>query len=94
MVWLSALICELPLEPDPMLENVYCLHCTLCEDACPVHAVGNPGLRQEDCKQHAFGSENGGEWKILCHQCRDICPHCLGVVNRGMRRPLASANVR
>jgi len=94
MVWLSAILCELPLVPDKMLEDVYCAGCTLCVDACPVHAVGDPALQQEDCLRYAFGSENGGEWKILCHQCRDVCPHCLGIINRGMRRPQARTNVR
>jgi len=94
MVWLGAVICELPLTPDPLLENAYCAHCSLCVDACPAHAVGEPAMEQDACKRHAFGGENGGEWKILCHQCRDVCPHCLGVINRGMRRPLVKNPAR
>lgn len=88
MVWLSAMVCELPLAPDPLLENRYCGDCTLCTDACPVHAVGKPELEQSACQHYAFGVENGGEYKIKCYRCREVCPHCLGTENRAMRRAL------
>jgi len=90
MVWLSAAICELPLEPDPLPELDYCGDCTLCTEVCPVHAVGEPQLKQQACADFAFGGENGGEWKIRCYRCREICPHCLGTLNRAMARPARS----
>ncbi|MCE5343260.1 MAG: 4Fe-4S binding protein [Eubacteriales bacterium] len=93
MVWLSAILCELELEPDPLLTTDFCKGCNLCVNACPAHAVGDPELKQNECRQYAFGSENGGEWKIKCYRCRDVCPHCLGERNRPMapprRRPCA-----
>lgn len=88
MVWLSAMVCELPLAPDPLLENRYCGACTLCTDACPVHAVGKPELEQSACRTYAFGGENGGEDKIKCYRCREVCPHCLGTENREMQRAI------
>lgn len=39
-----------------------------------------------DCSEYAFGGEDGGEWKIKCHRCRDICPHCYGKININMKR--------
>ena len=86
MVWLSAMVCDLPLTPDPLMDLRVCDHCTLCVDACPVHAVGEPAMHQQDCRDFAFGCENGGEFKIKCHRCRDACPHCLGDINRPMHR--------
>ncbi len=86
MVWLTAIVCELPLEPDPLLTTDYCADCTLCVDVCPAHATGEPELRQTTCSEFAFGGENGGEWKIKCFRCRAVCPHCLGEKNRDMRR--------
>ncbi len=84
MVWLSAVVCELELEPDPVIQRDYCGNCRLCVDACPIHAVGEPELKQNDCSQYAFGGENGGEWKIRCYRCREVCPHCLGEKNRAV----------
>lgn len=86
MVWLTTIVCELPLEPDPMLEKDYCGGCTLCKDVCPAHATGEPELKQLDCQHYAFGGEGEGEWKIKCFRCRSVCPHCLGEKNCGMRR--------
>lgn len=83
MVWLDAAVCALPLEPDPMLEVDYCSACARCVEVCPVHAVGDPQLRQEECLAYAFGGESGGEWKIRCRRCRTVCPHCLGTDNGG-----------
>ncbi|NLI22380.1 MAG: epoxyqueuosine reductase [Clostridiales bacterium] len=91
MVWLSAILCELPLAPDPLLANRYCEGCSLCVDVCPVQALGEPAMRQAVCLDYAFGGENGGEWKIRCYRCRDVCPYCLGEVNRGMMRPSVQA---
>ena len=84
MIWLSAVVCELPLAPDPVMEADYCSDCHLCVEACPVHAVGEPELKQSDCSAYAFGGENGGEWKIKCYCCREECPHCLGTRNGGL----------
>ena len=86
MVWLAAVVCELALTPDPLLENHWCEHCTLCVDACPAKAVGEPEMDQQACLHYAFGGENGGEWKIRCYRCRTVCPHCLGSENGQMRR--------
>lgn len=88
MVWLSAVICELELEPDPILTQDFCTDCRLCVEACPVHALDDgPELRQLDCSGYAFGGENGGEWKIKCFRCREACPHCLGTKNANLRAP-------
>ena len=87
MVWLHAIITEAELTPDPLLKNTYCTDaCHLCLDACPVHATGDPELRQTDCSGYCFGGENGGEWKIKCYRCRSSCPHALGSLNGGMER--------
>lgn len=87
MVWLSVILTELSLEPDPLLTSSLCPpKCTLCVDACPVHATGEPELKQTVCWNYAFGGENGGEFKIKCNKCRTVCPYCFGTENRGMRR--------
>lgn len=78
MVWLSALLTDAQLEADRILEGNPCLEgCNLCVDVCPVHALGDPAMKQFDCRNFAFGGENGGEWKIKCFKCREVCPNCL-----------------
>jgi epoxyqueuosine reductase QueG len=86
MVWLSVILTELELEADKILENKICNDCDLCVKVCPVHAIGEPEMNQSACWEYAFGGENGGEWKIKCHRCRDICPFCLGDANKNMKR--------
>ena len=82
MVWLNALVCDLPLESDALSDARWCDGCALCVDACPARALGNPAMEQDTCCAYAFGGENGGEWKIKCLRCREVCPHCYGELNR------------
>lgn len=82
MVWLGAVLTEVELEPDPVLEKI-CNDCCLCVKACPVNALAEPCLRQQDCWDYAFGdNEETKYWEISCHKCRDICPYNLGSENR------------
>jgi len=79
MVWLSVILVDIDLEPDNVMEGSPCLDgCNLCVDNCPVKAVGEPELKQIDCWNYAYGGENGGDFKIKCFKCREICPNCLG----------------
>lgn len=82
MVWLSVILTEADLEPDPMIHSKLCPDsCRLCMDACPIHAISAEGVNQMDCWNYAFGAEDGGDFKIKCNRCRTICPHCLGDIN-------------
>ncbi len=86
MVWISVILTELELEADEILKDTFCTDCNLCVEVCPAHALGDPEMLQTACGNYAFGGEDGGEWKIKCHRCRDICPFCLGIKNRSMLR--------
>jgi epoxyqueuosine reductase len=80
MLWLSAAFVAERLEPDPLADYDPCPEtCTLCLDACPVRALDGVSIDQGACKAHAFGSHNGGEWRIKCFTCRKVCPNALGV---------------
>jgi epoxyqueuosine reductase len=79
MIWLSVILVDIDLEADDVMEGSPCIDgCDLCVDVCPAKAVGEPELRQMDCWNYAFGGENGGDFKIKCFKCREICPNCLG----------------
>jgi epoxyqueuosine reductase QueG len=78
MVWLSVILTDAELEADAVLEGSPCPDgCSLCVDVCPVHALGDPAMNQKACADYAFGGEDGGEWKIKCFKCREVCPNCL-----------------
>ncbi len=80
MIWLSVILTEAELEADPLMARGLCPKgCTLCIDACPVGALGEPAMRQTDCWDYAFGGENGGEFIIKCNRCRSVCPMRFGV---------------
>lgn len=86
MVWLSVILTEIELKADKLIENSFCNNCNLCVNACPVQALGELEMKQQACYEYAFGGENGGDWKIKCHSCRDICPYCYGKINSNMKR--------
>jgi epoxyqueuosine reductase QueG len=88
MVWLSVILTDAELEPDKVMEGSPCPEkCHLCIDVCPAKAIGSPEMNQTGCWDYAFGGENGGEFKIRCFKCREICPNCLGEINYRSKTP-------
>ena len=86
MVWLTVILTELELKADELITDSFCNDCNLCVTACPVQALGQPEMKQLTCWEYAYGGENGGDLKIKCHRCRDICPWCYGKKNRRYKR--------
>jgi len=82
MVWLSSVLIDTELEPDPMLSECLCKDdCSLCIVNCPVNALGNPEMNQSACSSFAFHEVEGDDWTIKCYKCRTICPYCYGSKN-------------
>jgi len=80
MIWLSAVLVSIKLAPDPLVDYDGCLSsCTICLDSCPVQALDGVSINQKACWDYAFGTHNGGGWRIKCFACRKMCPHCLGI---------------
>jgi epoxyqueuosine reductase QueG len=79
MLWLAGMLTSAELEPDPMAEFEPCGECTLCLDICPVSALDGVTIKQSVCRSFAFGSRDGGEWRIHCFECRRACPNSLGL---------------
>jgi epoxyqueuosine reductase QueG len=80
MIWLSAVLADVHLEPDPMATYEVCPpDCRICLDECPVHALDGVSMDQLKCWEYGFGTHNGGEWRIKCFICRKICPNVLGI---------------
>jgi len=82
MVWLSVVLSDAELEADEVISGNPCNeNCTICIDNCPVGALGNPEMNQGACFGHAYAADEGQELIIKCHNCRSLCPNCLGSRN-------------
>jgi len=73
-LWLGAVLTDLELEPDPVLEPQCLESCTLCLDACPQGALDGTTLVQKRCRAHSFVSSEGGSWFYNCCRCLQVCP--------------------
>lgn len=83
-VFLSAIICDLPLEPDTRALD-HCGRCTLCIDSCPTGAITAPyQLDSRRCISYMTIETKGevptefrssvGAHAYGCDICQDVCP--------------------
>jgi epoxyqueuosine reductase len=96
-VFLAAVICNLPLEPDaPALDQ--CGACTLCLEACPTGALVDPGvLDSTRCLSYLTIEVKGaipeehrtsvGEHAYGCDICQEVCPWNLSPSTAVTDRP-------
>jgi epoxyqueuosine reductase QueG len=79
MLWMSAVLIDVALTPDPPADYVACLPgCTACIKACPAGALGSERMEQMRCYEYAY-TVSEGEETIHCWRCRNVCPNRDGV---------------
>jgi epoxyqueuosine reductase len=90
-VVLGTLVTEVALEPTPALAPG-CGSCTLCIDACPTDALGDPGVL-DATRCLSYWTQTQGEMPddvmdalddrvYGCDNCQDVCPWNAGVERR------------
>lgn len=86
MVWMSAVLVDANLAPDPLAAYDACLPgCRKCVQTCPVGALDSIWMHQQRCYDHAYRSSSGAinsdsaDEHIVCNTCRVICPHAFGI---------------
>ena len=84
MIWLSAVLIDIELEPDKMINEKCPENCNLCIENCPVNAIkrGNLEIDQEACFEYAFHINEGENFYFKCNKCRTLCPKRLGSQNK------------
>jgi epoxyqueuosine reductase len=98
-VVLGTLISDQELELTPPLD-ADCGECRLCIDACPTHALDEPGVldatrclsywTQSEAPPPAEFREHVGAQVYGCDICQDVCPWNRGIEKRRASEPLPS----
>jgi epoxyqueuosine reductase QueG len=73
-LWLGAVLTDLELEPDPLLEKQCMDSCRLCLNACPKAALDGTTINQKLCRENSFRASEGGGWFYSCCRCLQACP--------------------
>jgi len=78
MLTLGAILCDLPLQSDPLAESICIKGCSKCIDSCPVHAIGTDTVNQLLCRRNTYSKTARGFDTVECDRCRTVCPMRFG----------------
>ncbi len=74
MVYIGAILTDIELKPDPILENIKCPpKCRICLDSCPVNALDGLTVNQKLCRQFTGLKHERGFNIYGCNVCRKVC---------------------
>ncbi len=74
MVYIGAVLTNIELEPDPVIENVSCPpKCRICLDSCAQKALDGTTVNQKLCRQFSCPDHERGFNIYTCNACRKVC---------------------
>jgi len=80
MVYIGAILTNLELEQDPVIENISCPpKCKICIDSCPQKALDGSTVNQKLCRQHSGLHHERGFNIYTCNVCRKVCIFRTGI---------------
>jgi len=80
MVYIGALLTDIELETDPVIENFKCPpKCTICLDSCPQKALDGFTVNQKLCREFSGLHHERGFSIYACNTCRKVCVFRTGI---------------
>jgi len=78
LLWFSAVLTDADLIPDERSGYSVCDNCNKCVEMCPSKALDDLAkFKKKECSRTCFKYIEG-KWKLVCYQCRTVCPYCFG----------------
>ncbi len=78
LLTVGAILTSIPLQSDPLCENICIPGCSLCINNCPVHAIKDGHVNQKLCRTNTYNKTSRGFDTVDCNTCRSICPMRYG----------------
>ena len=80
MVYIGAILTDIELETDPVIENFKCPpKCTICLDSCPQKALDGFTVNQKLCREFSGLHHERGFSIYACNTCRKVCVFRTGI---------------
>lgn len=78
LLWFTAVVTSLELEPDTVADYEFCNSCNLCVDSCPSGALDDKNdFSQKSCRKVCYVVVKG-ILELRCWECRNVCPYKYG----------------
>lgn len=78
LVWLGAILTDLELESDTLVDYNFCGNCKLCINTCPSSAINSQGnIDRKACRRTCYIVKKG-ILDLKCWKCREVCPYRFG----------------
>jgi epoxyqueuosine reductase QueG len=78
LLTLGAVLTELDLASDPLVENICIKTCNICIRDCPPQALDGQHANQAKCRLNTYGTNARGYNTVNCNKCRVACPMRFG----------------
>jgi epoxyqueuosine reductase QueG len=73
-LYLGAVISNVELTEDDLIDNFCPENCNICIKACPQEALDGITINQKKCREKCAISTPGGGFIYSCNICRKVCP--------------------